>query len=143
MSNLEKICSFIVHLNPKISNLALQKLLYYIQAYSLITTGVPAFKNKIEAWTYGPVVPEVYYNFKNDPNKYKNNSFQKLDSNISNIVKIIVNNLGNLDPFELVRKTHTYDTWINAWNNPYDKEITVSSIFNYHIGRYNKHMGVF
>ena len=45
-----------------ISNLKLQKILYFIQAYFLINTpnGNPCFKEKIEAWDFGPVVPEAY-----------------------------------------------------------------------------------
>lgn len=46
-----------------ISNLQLQKILYFIQVDALKTTGEPAFLNNIEAWQFGPVVPEVYYYF--------------------------------------------------------------------------------
>ena len=42
-----------------ISNLKLQKILYLIQAYSLIHTKKPCFSEDIEAWDFGPVVPEV------------------------------------------------------------------------------------
>ena len=43
-----------------ISNLKLQKILYFVQAYFLIETGSPCFKEKIEAWDFGPVVPKAY-----------------------------------------------------------------------------------
>ncbi|HEY8364594.1 MAG TPA: type II TA system antitoxin MqsA family protein, partial [Haloplasmataceae bacterium] len=54
---------------PKITNLELQKFLYYIQALSLITFDKPAYKENILAWDYGPVVYEVYCKYRN----YKNN----------------------------------------------------------------------
>ena len=47
-----------------ISNLKLQKLLYFVQAQFLISTGAPAFKEEIEAWDFGPVVSKVYQYFK-------------------------------------------------------------------------------
>ena len=50
--------------NYFLSNLKLQKLLYLIQAYFLIVTDKPCFFNSIEAWDFGPVVPEVYSRYK-------------------------------------------------------------------------------
>ena len=41
-----------------ISNLKLQKILYLIQAYSLIHTKKPCFSEDIEAWDFWPVIPE-------------------------------------------------------------------------------------
>ncbi len=44
-----------------ISNLKLQKLLYYAQGFHLaIYEGKPLFEEDIIAWSYGPVVREVY-----------------------------------------------------------------------------------
>ena len=47
-----------------ISNLKLQKILYFVQAEFLVNTGKPCFSEEIEAWDFGPVVPEVYHEFK-------------------------------------------------------------------------------
>ncbi|HUZ03805.1 MAG TPA: type II toxin-antitoxin system antitoxin SocA domain-containing protein, partial [Acidobacteriaceae bacterium] len=43
--------------NKAISNLKLQKLLYYAQAWHLALYGSPLFSDSIEAWVHGPVVP--------------------------------------------------------------------------------------
>lgn len=43
-----------------ITNLKLQKLLYYEQGYHLACFGKPLFKEEILAWQYGPVVREAY-----------------------------------------------------------------------------------
>ena len=50
-----------IDLKP-VSNLQLQKILYYVQRESL-WRGKPAFNDIIEAWQFGPVVPEVYYTY--------------------------------------------------------------------------------
>ncbi len=47
-----------------ISNLKLQKLVYYAQGYYLAIFDKPLFNEEIEAWTHGPVVPELYHRFK-------------------------------------------------------------------------------
>lgn len=47
-----------------ISNLKLQKILYLIQAYFLMQTKKPCFSEEIEAWDFGPVIPEVYRRYK-------------------------------------------------------------------------------
>jgi uncharacterized phage-associated protein len=46
------------------SNMKLQKMLYYEQGYHLAVFGAPLFNENIEAWMYGPVVPCVYEHFK-------------------------------------------------------------------------------
>ncbi len=47
-----------------ISNLKLQKLLYYVQGFHLASFGRALFEEDMIAWTYGPVVPEVYDTYK-------------------------------------------------------------------------------
>ena len=47
-----------------ISNLKLQKLLYYAQGFHLAVFGSPVFNDRIEAWTHGPVVPDSYHAYK-------------------------------------------------------------------------------
>ncbi len=47
-----------------LSNMKLQKLLYYEQGYFLGYFHRPLFQDKIEAWLYGPVVPCVYDKYK-------------------------------------------------------------------------------
>lgn len=47
-----------------LSNLKLQKLVYYAQGIHLAMHSVPIFNDRIEAWEYGPVVPFLYHNYK-------------------------------------------------------------------------------
>lgn len=46
------------------TNMKLQKMLYYEQGFHLACFGTPLFDEDIEAWQYGPVVPSVYEHYK-------------------------------------------------------------------------------
>jgi len=48
-----------------VTNLKLQKLLYYAQAWYLVNYNAPLFKEAIRPWHLGPVIKEVYDEFKN------------------------------------------------------------------------------
>lgn len=47
-------------LNP----MQIQKLVYFSHGWHLAITGRPLLNERIEAWTYGPVVPSLYHDFK-------------------------------------------------------------------------------
>ena len=44
-----------------VTNLSLNKLLYFAQGHYLAQTGELLFEDDVEAWNYGPVVPTVYH----------------------------------------------------------------------------------
>ncbi len=47
-----------------IDPLQMQKLLYLAQGWTLGLSGDALFREAIEAWEYGPVVPEIYHGLK-------------------------------------------------------------------------------
>lgn len=55
--------------DTELSNLKLQKLLYYAQGTFLAKTRQPLFKEKIYAWPHGPVVKEAYQQLKSFGNQ--------------------------------------------------------------------------
>lgn len=61
-----------------ISNMKLQKMLYYQQGFHLAFFKTPLFEEEIEAWMYGPVVPAVYEHFK----EYGNQGIEYKDTPI-------------------------------------------------------------
>lgn len=64
------VCRYIINYSNRedygVSNLKLQKLLYFIQVYFLMNSEdhQPCFSEKIEAWDFGPVVPVAYREYK-------------------------------------------------------------------------------
>lgn len=61
--------AFCSDLEELISNMKLQKLLYYQQGFHLAYFGTPLFNEEIEAWMYGPVVPYIYEHFRPNDNR--------------------------------------------------------------------------
>ena len=50
--------------NYEMTNMRVNKLLYFAQGWSLALKGKPLFEDSIEAWEHGPVVNEIYQAFK-------------------------------------------------------------------------------
>ena len=67
MRKAESVAKYIIAYALKIEhpvrNIQLQKILYYIQVHFLKNTGDSFFKDDIEAWLIGPVIPNVYYQY--------------------------------------------------------------------------------
>lgn len=103
-----------------ISNLQLQKILYYIQKTFLQRDDI-AFSDVIEAWQFGPVVPNVYYHycgFGAMPITISINSNMPLiaSSDVIDIDKI-VEEKRQLNPWDMVTETHKKG---GAWDKVYD-----------------------
>lgn len=97
--------------NVPISNLQLQKILYYIQYESLKKTNNCIFYDDIEAWQFGPVVPNVYYyfcNFGAMPINLKFENYKDIitDSQTLNLVNCVVDRQREQNPWDMVKETH-------------------------------------
>ncbi len=117
-----------------ISNLKLQKILYFVQAEFLVATGRPCFYENIEAWDFGPVVPEVYREYKvfgssNIPTFFIN-SFQ-LGSRETELINGIVDACNDYTASQLVEITHNQQPWMIAYEHGMNRIITNESIIEY------------
>lgn len=93
------------------TNLKLNKLLYYAQAWSLVRSGKPLFDEPIMAWQLGPVVPAVYHNYKNYGSKRikpsKDHSYaDRFSAEEEELIIDVMLNYGKLTASALVNKTH-------------------------------------
>lgn len=72
-SNTLAIANFFVRKSLKenrpITQIKLQKLLYFAHGFYLVLKEHPLINEQIEAWHYGPVIPSIYYKFKKWKNK--------------------------------------------------------------------------
>lgn len=66
-------------LEREITNLHLNKILYFMHVESLIRFGKPLVSAKIEAWKHGPVFREIYNQFKSNKDRPIKSLAQKVD----------------------------------------------------------------
>ena len=97
---------------PKITPLELQKYLYYVQGITLAVYGIPAFENDIKAWSYGPVVEEIYHKYKENKGKeIKDYKEINISKGIKEIIKKVVSGYGKYTGYQLIDLTHEEEPW--------------------------------
>ena len=101
-----------------ISNLKLQKILYFVQGEFYRRTGKPLFENEICAWQFGPVVPDVYYEYCIYAGTPILESYAtSIEHNDATIINDVINNKINVPTWELVNQTHQSGTpWYEVFN---------------------------
>lgn len=102
-----------------ITNLKLQKLLYYIQGWHLGLHGKPLFNEDFQAWVHGPVQPAVYAEYK----KYRWNPISEdvpeinFSENVIVHIEDVLKVFGIKTAYELERMTHHEEPWLMARGN--------------------------
>lgn len=142
MANAATVARYIVRFfqeaGDPISNLKLQKLLYYCQGWHLAVRGTPLFQERLEAWVHGPVQPAVY-------GTYKHNRWSNITEDVAeaalhpqekSLVDEVLSVYGTDSGYELERRTHMESPWLEARGGiPNDQEsnavISVESIAAY------------
>ncbi len=114
-----------------ISNLKLQKLLYYAQGIYLALYDEPLFEEPIDAWQYGPVVETVYQKYKeNGADGIKN--FEYPEENFSeeeeSTLQFVQNAFGQFSAWKLADMTHEESPWKDT---PRNETIPLWKIQNY------------
>lgn len=110
-------------LKSSISNLKLQKILYFVQAEFLVAKSQPCFDDEIQAWDFGPVVPSVYFRYKifgssNIPWVRQSGITEKLQESDRELVDDIVDQCTKYSAATLVEITHNQTPWLEAYNKP-------------------------
>lgn len=121
------IVRFFQEAGDPISNLKLQKLLYYCQGWHLAVRGTPLFNERFEAWVHGPVQPGVYGSYKH--NRWlpitEDVAAVELSAEEKSVVEEVLAVYGADSGYELELRTHTEPPWLGARNGiPSDQEST-------------------
>lgn len=115
-----------------ISNLKLQKLLYYAQGFHLALYDEPLFSEPIEAWTYGPVVPEIFHEYKSFGSDAipipENIDFSKFDEQTVELLDEVYSVYGQFSAWKLRNMTYNEEPWKDAQVGDI---ITCKSLKNY------------
>ncbi|MBL7663522.1 MAG: SocA family protein [Bacteriovoracaceae bacterium] len=117
-----------------ITNLKLQKLLYFAEGHFSASFGKSLLNEKIHAWPHGPVVKKVYEKYSSNVKKPLKIDFNLDISDITEnkILKeyldMIYSRYGQYSAWKLRDITHQQNPWKETEKN---KEITKSSIQDY------------
>lgn len=119
-----------------ISNLKLQKILYFVQAEFLVNENRPCFKEEIEAWDFGPVVPEVYHEFKifgsaDIPKVVCGAADEVILERDQVIINEMVDECGEYSAARLVEITHNQAPWKEAYEKYCNNIIRKEAIKRY------------
>jgi uncharacterized phage-associated protein len=128
MYDINDVCDFVIlranadEVIP-LSNLKLQKLLFYIQAWHLAFYKEPFFKGKFQAWVHGPVNREIYERFREKKWLYSDitksdvlrsdpeTSFAVADiDHMNNVLEVYLRFTG----MQLESLTHSEEPWIQT-----------------------------
>ena len=124
--------------NIIIDPMKLQKLIYYAHGWHLALTGRPLLDRSVEAWQYGPVLPDVYRAFQrfgaepiSEPARYaavdgnrmvlRRYKLPEADPDAryaDRVLRRILEQYGNYSAIELSIMTHASGTpWAEAWSD--------------------------
>lgn len=104
-----------------VTHLKVQKLLYYAEAWTHTLTGKELFTEQMQAWAHGPVVPEVFQEFKshgwNSLPVPKEQEIPKISPEAEEILTQVFDAYGDLPAKTLEDMTHNDAPWIKARGN--------------------------
>lgn len=115
----EYVISYCKEKDYLMTNLKLQKVLYFIQAEFLVSAEFPCFEEEIEAWDFGPVIPEVYHKYKffgnsNIPTFYHGN-IKLLSDNDMERINEMIDECNQYSASDLTRITLNQKPWKTAY----------------------------
>ena len=111
------------------TNMKLQKFLYFAQAISLAKNGSTLFNDEIQAWQYGPVVPNVYELYKNkgaETIRPEVGEECKEDKNLNTIIDMVFELYNKYSSRQLVEITHKHAPWKDVYKTD-KKDIPISN----------------
>jgi uncharacterized phage-associated protein len=117
----------------------MQKLAYYVQAWSLVWRGGPAFAERIEAWRDGPVCPDLREAEQRAGDRIR--SAPMLSPEDRAHVDRVLEAYGGLSSSDLVKRSHDERPWCDARGDlPADarssNEITHASMSSFYAAQW-------
>lgn len=142
---IETVTRYMLSKDEDITPMALQKILYYAQAFYKAFYDKPLFTNRCEAWTHGPVYRDVYLKYRDfgyDPIKLPNLEFNIEESGLTSVeisfLDAIIDAFGRYSGSTLRNMTHKEQPWLEARGSLLPKDKCSNLINNRTIDTYFK-----
>lgn len=121
------VISYCMGKGTPVSNLQLQKILYYLQVYCR-RNGVDLLRQDIYAWQHGPVVPEAYYRFSGyGASKIQNLYSTEIESQVQDMIQPVIEKLRKIAPWELVNMTRRQ---MMPWDRVYNGKVDSTGLID-------------
>lgn len=118
MTDVVDVGQYIYNKLGWIDSWRLQKLTYYVEAWSLAWDGHSAFENDFEAWPDGPVSRKLYRENKYGAgmmgSRIPGANVDALSDRTKAVIEAVLACYGNKSRQELIDQTHAEDPWIEA-----------------------------
>jgi len=116
------------------TNMKLNKLVYFAQAHHLATTGRPLYADAIEAWQHGPVVQDVYQSFKSfGPRPITDSAIKpELDSVATELLEAVWSKYGSKTAGNLRMMSHDDLPYKLHYTGEWNSVIPVEEIRDYY-----------
>lgn len=135
------VAQYILQRKGRMTTMKLQKLVYYAQAWSLVWDERALFREAVEAWANGPVVPELYaihrgqFEIAEVPQGHP----ERMDDTARETVDAVLAYYGDRPANWLSQLTHMEDPWLKARAGLDDGErgsnvIAHASMYEYYDG---------
>jgi uncharacterized phage-associated protein len=138
MVSVHDVAAYIVEKHGPMTAMKLEKLVYYSQAWSLVWDESPLFRERIQAWAAGPVVPALYYRHRGEfeITRWDGNP-DALSHSQRDSVDAVLRFYGTKTSQWLSDLTHSEEPWIKARAGlaPLERgnrEITLASMAEYY-----------
>lgn len=109
-----------IHDRKPISNLQLQKILYFVQERYIKSTGNLLFSDDFVAWKYGPVILSIYNEFSGNGGSLitKEPSEYTVDGFVQEIINPVIDKYREMYPWDLVGESHkSGGAWDRTFKN--------------------------
>lgn len=99
-----------------VTNLKLQKLVYYAQAWFVAIHRERLFPESFEAWVHGPVCPPLYHRFKSHRWNPITDEVAPpaLDDRVTGVLDEVMEVYGGFAGWQLEQLTHSEAPWLDA-----------------------------
>lgn len=137
MYDVITVCHYIAYYcfikSYELTNIRLQKILYFLQVIFLDMFDNPLFHDKIEAWDLGPTIPKAYDYYRK---KYGvqfipwgvTDDINEIKDDDKKVIAFTISALSRYSTFQLIKITQEQKPWKDNYISYDNHEIPLSSI---------------
>lgn len=133
-TSVHDVAQYVLKACGPTESLKLMKLVYFVQAWGL-ACDVPAFGERVKAYSNGPVVDELWNDIKDESPvvvRLNKGDYRKMDESQKLVADSVLDHYQDKSGEWLSALTHEQDPWLDAYEQGKKAIIPNQSIKEYH-----------